>query len=156
MRKSSILLALLLVFSVAQAQKPARQKTTKVAFQGICGAVVLKQGNFMPGPDRPARTGQPVERDILIFPLLNMSQVDAGDNGFINSVREAKPVKTVKSGKDGKFCASLPVGQYSVIVQEPKGLYANQSDAHNTIFPVTVQKNRRSDITIEITHQAVF
>lgn len=110
----------------------------------------------MPSPDRPARMGQPVERDILVFPLLNLSQVDAGDNGFINSVREAKPVKTVKSGKDGKFCVGLPAGQYSVIVQEPKGLYANLSDTHNNIFPVTVQKNRRSNINIEITHQAVF
>jgi hypothetical protein len=147
----------LVASSATYAQKSTRRKTAKpVTFQGICGTVVVKQGNFMPGPDRPARTGQPVEREVLIFPLLNLSQVDAGDNGFIKSVRNAKPMKTVKSGKDGKFCVSLPAGQYSVLVQEPKGLYANLSDAHSNIFPVTVQKNRKSDVQVEISHQAVF
>lgn len=126
--------------------------------QGICGTVVVKRGNHMPSPDspRPNATGSPAEREVLIFPLLNISQVDAGENGFINSVRDAKPVKTVKSAKDGTFCVTLPVGRYSIIVREPKGLYANLSDTQNNIFPVTVQKNRQSAIKVEITHQAVF
>ncbi|GAB4026077.1 hypothetical protein [Spirosoma koreense] len=118
--------------------------------------IVVKRGNFMPSPDRPAPTGQPAEREVLIFPLLNMSQVDAGENGFINSVKDAKPVKTVKSDKNGKFCVTLPVGQYSLLVREPKGLYANLSDTQNNIFPVTVRKNQQSDIKFEISHQAVF
>ncbi|WP_338874235.1 hypothetical protein WBJ53_01260 [Spirosoma sp. SC4-14] len=124
--------------------------------QGICGTVVVKRGNFMPGPGAPKASGSPVERDVLIFPLLNMNQVDAGDNGFINSVGESKPIKTVKSDKNGKFCVSLPAGRYSVIVREPKGLYANSFDAQNNIFPVTVQKQKQTTIKVEITHQAVF
>ncbi|UFH55530.1 hypothetical protein [Spirosoma sp. KNUC1025] len=124
--------------------------------QGICGSVLVKRGNFMPGPDKPVPTGKTIEREVLVFPLLNMSQVDAGDNGFINSVRDAKPVKTVKSDKNGKFCVRLPVGHYSVLVREPKGLYANLYDSHNNIFPVNVEKNRQSDVKIEISHQAVF
>ena len=139
------------------AQKHSRRKVAKsTLMQGICGTVVMKRGNFMPAPDKPAPTGQPVEREVLIFPVLNISQVDAGENGFINSVREAKPVKTVKSDKTGKFCVSLPIGQYSVLVREPQGLYANLSDTQNNIFPVNVTKNHRSDIKIEISHQAVF
>lgn len=110
----------------------------------------------MPGPGKKSGGGTPVEREILVFPLLNLSQVDAGDNGFITSVREAKPIKTIRTDQDGTFCVSLPVGQYSVIVQEPKGLYANVSDTQNNIFPVNVQKNRQSTIRVEITHQAVF
>ena len=129
-----------------------------VAMQGICGTVVEKRGNYMPSPDSPRANpgGAPVEREVLIFPLLNMSQVDMGDNGFINSVRDAKPVKTVKSGKDGKFCVRLPVGQYSVMVQEPKGLYANLSDSHNNINPVRVEKGKKTTARVEISHQAVF
>ena len=112
----------------------------------------------MPSPDlpRPNSNGTPAQRDVLIFPLLNMSQFDAGENGFINSVRGVKPVKTVKSGKDGKFCVSLPVGRYSVVVREPKGLYANSFDSQNNINPINVEKNHRSSIKVEITHQAVF
>jgi hypothetical protein len=85
-----------------------------------------------------------------------MSQVETGENGFINSVRDVKPVKRVKSGKDGKFCASLPVGQYSVLVQEPNGLYANLSDSQGNINPVSVEKGKKAQTTVEITHQAVF
>lgn len=153
-----LLIGLILVMpNLASAQRNQHRKVTKPAvFQGICGTVVMKRGNYMPSPDRPAPKGQPAEREVLIFPLLNMSQVEAGDNGFINSVGEAKLIKTVKSGKDGKFCVSLPVGQYSVLVREPKGLYANLFDTQNNIFPVNVQKNRRSDVRVEISHQAVF
>ena len=112
----------------------------------------------MPSPDSPRQNpeGTPVERDVLIFPLLNRSQIEAGENGFINSVGDAKPIKTVKSGKDGKFCVSLPVGQYTVMVREEKGLYANLSDSKNNIFPVNVQKNKSVTVTVDITHQAVF
>ena len=143
---------------VACAQKPISRKAKKPAttFQGICGNVVEKRGNQMPGPGAPKSGGAPVEREVLIFPLLNISQVDAGDNGFINSVREAKPVKTARSDKNGKFCVYLPVGRYSVIVREPKGLYANLSDTHNNIFPVSVEKGKMASVTVEISHQAVF
>jgi hypothetical protein len=140
-------------------QNSHRRETTKPAtFQGICGTVVVKRGNYMPSPDspQPNPNGVPAEREVLIFPLLNMSQVDSEDNEFINSVRDAKPVKTVKSGKNGAFCVSLPVGQYSVIVREPKGLYANLFDSKNNIFPVSVGKGKKVKITVEITHQAVF
>ena len=143
----------------AFAQKRTHRKAAKpVVFQGICGTLLVKQGNQMPSPDAPKTKigGSPAERDVLIYPVLNMSEIQAGENGFINSVGNKKPVLSVKSGKDGKFCARLPVGQYSVIVREPKGLYANLFDSKNNIFPVNVQKNRRSTVSVEITHEAVF
>ena len=155
-----IFIVLFLITCVASAQNHTRRKSTKpvVVKQGICGVVLEKRGNYMPSPDspRPNPDGSPVEREVLIFPLLNKSQVEAGENGFINSVGQAKLIQTVKSGQDGKFCVSLPVGQYSVLVREPKGLYANLSDSHNNIFPVNVQKNQSVTITVSITHQAVF
>ena len=141
------------------AQKPRSAKSSKSSVtQGICGIVMEKRGNYMPSPDspRPNPGGTAIEREVLIFPLLNMSQVDAGDNGFIKSVREAKPLQTVKSDRNGKFCVSLPVGRYSVMVREPKGLYANLSDSQNNIFPVRVEKGRKAQVTVEISHQAVF
>ncbi|GAB3577252.1 hypothetical protein GCM10027578_44610 [Spirosoma luteolum] len=151
-----ILLGLLLgLVNMVSAQKPARRKPASIR-QGICGKVVEKRGNQMPGPDRSVSAGQPVEREVLIFPLLNLSQVEAGSGGFINSVGQAKPVLTVRSGKDGSFCAKLPVGRYSVLVREPNGLYANLSDTQNNINPIRVERNRRSTLTVEITHQAVY
>lgn len=112
----------------------------------------------MPSPDdvRPAGNGQPVVREVLIFPLLNASQVDMGENGFINSVRGAKPLKTVKSDSTGKFCISLPAGRYSVVVREPKGLYANMADTQNNIFPVTVKAGQNTPVSVVISHGAAF
>ncbi|QJW91885.1 hypothetical protein HNV11_22125 [Spirosoma taeanense] len=160
MRNAHILLAvLLLALGTACAQKSQRRKANQPSVkQGICGTVIVKRGNQMPGPGapRPGSGGSPAEREVLIFPLLNASQVDMGDNGFIKSVHEAKPVKTVRSGKDGKFCVDLPAGQYSVVVREPKGLYANLTDGQNNIFPVSVTNGKAETVIVEITHQAVF
>ena len=151
--KSPVLLLLLLTLStVSCAQKPTRS----AAFQGICGTVLVKRGNHMPSPDAPPPKVQPAEREILIFPLLNRSQIQAGENGFITSVGEVKPLKTIRSDKAGNFCVRLPAGRYSVVVQEPQGLYANLFDAQNNIFPVTVKKGKKETISVEITHQAVF
>jgi hypothetical protein len=144
---------------IACAQKPRSAKAGRASVsEGICGTVVEKRGNHMPGPGspRPNAGGSPVVREVLVFPLLNMSQVEAGENGFINSVRDAKPVKTVMSGKDGKFCVNVPPGRYSVLVREPKGLYANLSDSQNNINPVQVEKGKKAKATVEITHEAVF
>lgn len=145
---------------IACAQKaPRSARSGKGAVTtGICGIVLEKRGNHMPGPGspRPNAGGNPVVREVLVFPLLNMSQVEAGENGFINSVRDVKPVKTVMSGKDGKFCVRVPAGRYSVLVQEPKGLYANLSDSQNNINPVQVEKGKKAQATVEITHEAVF
>jgi hypothetical protein len=147
----------LCVSTVACAQKQNPQKVSETSVvQGICGMVIVKRGNQMPSPDAPPRKGEPVERDVLIYPLLNMSQVQTNEKGFITSVGNKQPVKTVKSGKDGRFCVSLPAGQYSVLVQEPGGLYANLSDSQNNIFPVTVPKNRQVTIGVTISHQAAF
>ncbi|GAB2522624.1 hypothetical protein [Spirosoma aerophilum] len=160
MHKYVLCLVLFLNVSLSvSAQKAPRRKAAKaVTKQGICGVVREKRGNFMPSPDSPRQSpdGSPVVRYVLIFPLLNKSQVEEGENGFISSVGNVKPVKTVKSGKDGKFCVTLPVGQYTVMVREPKGLYANLFDGQNNIFPVRVQKNKPVSITVDITHQAVF
>ena len=159
--RSYLLLFIVLhgLFLAVSAQKQTRRKATQPAVkQGICGVVRVKRGNYMPSPDSPRQNpnGTPAESEVLIFPLLNRSQVAVGDNGFISSVGDVKPVKTVKSGKDGTFCVSLPVGQYTVMVREEKGLYANLSDSKNNIFPVNVQKNKSITVTVDVTHQAVF
>jgi hypothetical protein len=156
MKLLALIFCLTLVTYCASAQKRTRPKT--VVMQGICGTVIEKRGNHMPSPDSPRRNsaGTPVERDVLIFPLLNNRQIQSGQNGFIKSVGDVKPLKTVKSGKDGTFCVDLPAGRYSVVIREPEGLYANLFDSQNNINPVTVEKGKKATATVEISHQAVF
>ncbi|WP_229311031.1 carboxypeptidase-like regulatory domain-containing protein [Larkinella soli] len=132
-----------------------QKKAAKKPFQGICGTVVFKSGNLMPGPDRPQAKGKPVVREIRIYELTHKDQTEAADDGFYSDVK-TRLVKTATSGKDGRFCVRLPAGTYSVFVKEDKGLYANLFDGQNNINPVTVKKNRRTSLPFEITHQAVF
>jgi hypothetical protein len=142
----------LLLFAIFTACKPSQSRKS---FQGICGTVIFKSGNYMPGPDRPQPKAQPVVRDVLIYELTKIDQAEAAEDGFYSKLK-TKLIKKVKSDKDGQFCVDLPVGSYSIFVQEEKGLYANLSDGQNNIFPVTVEKNRRSTIMFDISYQAVF
>ncbi|GAB3267850.1 hypothetical protein GCM10027347_37000 [Larkinella harenae] len=130
-------------------------KSSQGQAQGICGTVIFKSGNHMPGPDRPQPKGQPVVRDVLIYELTKTDQAESTEDGFYSKVN-TQLVKKVKSDKEGKFCVNLRPGTYSVFVQEEKGLYANLFDGDNNIFPVKVEKNRQSTITFEITYQAVY
>lgn len=147
--KPSLLLLVLVFFTACKSSQGQKQS------QGICGTVLFKSGNHMPGPGRPQPKGQPVVREVLIYELTKTDQTETAGDGFYSKIR-TRLVKKVNSDKDGKFCVDLAPGTYSVFVQEDKGLYANLFDGQNHIFPVTVEKNRPSTITFEITYQAVY
>lgn len=151
-----VILALFVAnLSFAQKSQPAKRKP--MANQGICGTVLEKKGNHMPGPDKPVLKGQPVVREVVIYPVLTIDQATTNEEGFIMDVPGIKPVKTVKSNKQGKFCVyNLPAGRYSVLVREPKGLYGNSFDVANRINAETVTVGKVTKMTIEITHQAAF
>lgn len=141
----------------AQQAKPRQKKSKPVTNQGICGTILERKGNHMPGPDKPMPKGQPVVREVVIYPVLSMDQVKTDEEGFITDVPDLKPVQTIKSDKQGKFCAyKLPAGQYSVLVREPRGLYGNNFDANGRINAQIVQPGKVTKTTIDITHQAVF
>lgn len=151
------LIALFSVISTTAAQKPVRKKASVKQNYSICGLVTEKRGNQMPTVDQPRSAGQPVIRQVAVFPLLAMDQVVSDESGFITDLKGAKPVQTVQSGKDGKFCFSkLPAGRYSVLVREPKGWYANSFDAQNHLNPVLVKSGKTTRNTVEIAHEAAF
>ncbi len=152
----SLVLGLVWAASAAPGIKPAHKPV-----QGICGTVTELTGNQMPritedGKDPKTGNGKRVMREVLIYPVLTAQQAPANSEGFIESVA-IKPVKVVKSDGSGRFCAyGLAPGVYSVLVREPQGLYANQFDDKNRIFPVRVSKRKVTKTEIIISHQAAF
>lgn len=159
-RLLSVLIGVLVTFTMSAQTRPLKRKPASQ--QGICGTVVEKKGDFMPrvdspGSDKPMPKGQPVAREVVIYPVLTMDQVKMTDDGFITDVPTIKPIRTVRSDKQGKFCVyKLPAGRYSLLVREPKGLYGSLFDGNGNINPETVRAGKVTRTTIEITYQAAF
>ena len=108
----------------------------------------------MPSPDMPASKGQTVARQVFIYELTNASQTENRE-GFYRNIK-SRLVKTTRSKKDGTFCVALRPGRYSVFVKEAKGLYANQFDDANNIFPVLVLRHSWQKINFEINYAATY
>jgi len=127
--------------------------------QGILGTVVVREGNFMPAPDRTGKPnankkGKTANRELHIYELTNLSQVKT--NGAFYSQVQTKPIAKVTAGADGLFQVFLKPGRYSVFSQEPQGLYANQFDGNGNIFPVEVVADRLTLVEFVIDYNASY
>jgi hypothetical protein len=117
------------------------------AQQGITGKVLLRSGNQMPAPGEPVAE-QPVRRRVVIFALTGQHEATFRD-GLFHQITTQKVAETT-SRRNGRFKIRLPPGRYSVLVQEPDGLYANLWDAEMHIHPVTVAAGKFTEVRIQI------
>lgn len=124
--------------------------------QGISGKVLWMEGNLMPTIDRPnkALQGRPISRQIFIYKLVNVRDAES-DGQFFTKIK-GNLVKKVQSDQDGLFSVQLPVGEYSLLVKEEKGFYANLYDGSNNINPVVVNKNKITEVEIKVDYKAVY
>ncbi|RYY07250.1 MAG: hypothetical protein EOP43_03815 [Sphingobacteriaceae bacterium] len=142
---------LLFIFMLMAAINP---KSVQKIKQGICGTILLKQGNQMPGPGRVLSAGQPVARKVLVYQLTNVNQ--AQSNGTIFTGIKTALVAQTYSNSKGYFELKLPAGKYSVFVLEKEGLYANYFDGKGSINPIEVVKDSINCKDIYLTNKAVF
>ena len=123
--------------------------------QGIRGKVILREGNFMPGPNRPNQAKDQVAvREIIIYELTNTLQVKM-QNGFYHDIT-TKQIAKVTSAPDGSFQVALKSGKYSLFTKEPAGLFANLLDGDGYIFPVEVQANQVTPVEFVIDYKASY
>lgn len=135
--------------------KPQSTGST-AASQGIAGEVWWLEGDFMPRiGGKPSGRRTPVERELLIYPAINVAQTE-GQTGPLFPSLSGQPVVSIASNESGEFSIQLPEGTYSVFTVEPNGFYANSFDGQGLINPVTVKKGEMTPITIEINYMATF
>ena len=151
-------LALLLISLVLLSFGGTRQQANPVN-QGILGTVTVREGNFMPGPNRKkqpkaATPEKVIPREIHVYELTNLKQVTA-KGPFYSNVK-SKLVAKVTTGADGLFRVALDPGKYSVFSKEPAGLFANQLDGEGNIYPVVVAENRLTLIDFIIDYNASY
>jgi hypothetical protein len=129
-------------------------KPTQKIKQGICGTILLKQGNQMPGPGRTPSVAQPVKREVAIYKITNVNEVKS-TGAFFTGIKTACVAK-VSSNAKGYFEIALPAGQYSVFVVEQAGLYANSFNSKGNINAFEVLPDSVICKDIYISHQAAF
>ncbi len=152
---NAIIVNLLLLLFTSCAVKPTNINENDIK-QGVEGRVLWMEGNLMPTTDKPnaAIKGKPIERQIFIYKLVNVMDTET-DGRFFTKIK-GKLVKKVQSDAQGKFKAQLPVGEYSLLVKEEKGWYANLFDGDNNVNPVVVNKNKITKIDINVDYKAVY
>jgi len=152
------ILAQLLVSLVLLACSGAAPQAPAVK-QGLLGKITVREGNYMPGPNRnqaPASTaaGKIASREIYVYELTNLSQVKSND-GFFSHIKTRQIAKVV-TGPDGMFQVALKPGKYSLFSKEPGGFYANMLDGDSNIYPVTVTENRLTLVDFVIDYNASY
>lgn len=124
--------------------------------QGISGKVLWYEGNMMPDPSKPKEDrGKGVSRFVYIYEPCKATQGTPYAKEFVFNLK-AKLIKKIASDASGCFKVALPVGKYSVLVEEEKKLYANVYDGQNFMNLVEVKKGKLTGNTIRITYKAFF
>lgn len=127
--------------------------------QGIRGQVLWLEGNFMPtigeeGDVPPRPEGKGVQRTLHIYELTNQDEATYQD-GFYTDIRK-ELVKKVETDEQGNFSVALPAGRYSVLVEEPPGLFAGSFDGQGNLQPVTVEADQILNIEIKVDYKAAY
>ncbi len=148
--KNRWLYALSLLTLLSCASSKSQQQTGQ-----LCGTIAWQSGNRMPSPDQPTATPVGIAREIQIYELTNQRQVQIV-KGFMQQI-STKRVAVAQSDAAGHFCVKLPVGKYSVFVNEPeKGLWSNLFDGEGNIFPVEIKAEATTNIQFLVNYKASY
>ncbi len=137
-----ILFILLSIGSLQMGCSSVKNSTTNTIKQGISGFVTEVTGNRMPSPDAPSAPPKGIQTTVLVYESTNLDQVTQIGTSPEYTVINTKLVASVQTDSTGHFAVPLPVGDYSLFVQEGKAFYANLFDENNRIAPFTVKKEK--------------
>ncbi len=130
--------------------EPARQE------QGVAGKVEIYEGNFMPmiGTHPSGKVTPAVRRRVRVHEPFNSLEA-----GGMTALRDTVPTPLVAetiTDSIGEFRMMLPVGKFSIFVEEDSGWYFNVWDGQGFQGLITIDTNEVKEMNIRITTKAVF
>ncbi len=125
--------------------------------QGIYGQVMFLEGDFMPRPIEMEQTGTayPVSRPILVFEKTGYTDVSPRYGPLYSEIYTSL-VATVSSDEDGMYFLPLPIGEYSIFVEDDGKFFANRSSIGGCIGGFRVEANELNRLNIDINYKASY
>lgn len=124
--------------------------------QGISGTVLEKKGNQMPMKGGPSSSGKPFITTVFIYEPTNLSQVQRTGTSPVYTAIRTKLVASVKTDSTGSFHIQLPVGAYSLFIQQGNQYYANLFDTDNHIALFKVAEGKITEANLVISSGAFY
>ena len=139
-------------YSCSSAKK-TRLSTIK---QGITGFVTESMGNQMPMKGAPPIVLKGVLTNVLVYEPTNITEVTRIGTSPIYTAIHTKLVASVQTDSTGAFTLALPVGSYSLFVQQGKSFYANLFDTVNNIALFTVEEDKLTTVKLTVSSKATY
>ena len=128
--------------------------TTKM--QGISGFVYETTGNHMPLKDAPKKTPKGFQCTILVYEPTNIAQVDPQTTTTLYTKILTKQVALVNTDSTGFFKIELPIGKYSLFIQQGDRYFANMFDQFNNIALFEVLPSIFTDVKLTVNKAAAY
>ena len=151
------ILFFLLSFSLGiMACSSVKNVNSSVVKQGITGLITEVTGNQMPMKGAKPSVPKGILTTVYLFEPTNITQVNSVGNSSLYTAVNTKLVASVKTDSTGAFIIALPVGSYSIFVQQGKGYYANLFDTNNNIALFTVEEDKLTTVKLTISLKATY
>ncbi|MBU1935920.1 hypothetical protein KKG05_00845 [bacterium] len=156
MRSALICVCFITVSLLAMGRKEAPRSEEPIVEQGVAGKVEIYEGNFMPTIGQPpgGKVTPAARRRVRVHEPFN-----ALEAGQMTARRDTVPTPLVAetiTDSIGEFRMMLPVGKFSIFVEEDSGWYFNVWDGQGFQGLITIDTNEVKDMNIRITTKAVF
>ena len=126
-----------------------------VRSQGIKGLVLIEKEANMPLKGRTNQIGMPFSTTIFVYESATLNQLMNQQGNFAKGLN-AKLVKQIRSGVDGKFKLQLRPGKYTLVLGYQDGLYIPFFSGLNGVAHIEVFKHQFQEFDLTISASSGF
>lgn len=133
-----------------------KTQTATPTMQGISGFVFEAKGNQMPMKGAPKNTPKTLQCTILVYEPTNITNTDPQMLTNVYTLIHTKQVASVNTDSAGYFNIQLPIGKYSLFIQQGNRYYANLYDQFNNIALFEVLPSKFTEVKLTVNKAAAY